>query len=80
MNSGHLYHSGCRGITYENCILCNGGLSKCIICGAAEGELLTFCPGYKLNGEAREACYNGRVVDLFYARQRRKLSKPRKDG
>lgn len=40
------------------------GLVECEICGAAEGQLLAFCPGFKLTVEAMEACYNGNVVDL----------------
>jgi len=40
------------------------GLAWCEICGAAEGELLSFCPGFKLTAEAREACFSGNVVDM----------------
>lgn len=39
-------------------------LGECTVCGAAEGELLSFCPGFLLNAEAREACFQGNVVDL----------------
>ena len=27
------------------CIICDGGLSNCIVCGLAEGALTTECPG-----------------------------------
>ena len=45
---------------------CKGheGLWECCVCGAAEGELLFWCPGYKLNADARDACFDGNVVDL----------------
>lgn len=48
----------------------DGELASCRTCGAAEGELLTWCPGYKLNREAREACYTGNVVDFGWVRDR----------
>lgn len=47
------------------------GLSSCTVCGAAEGELLKWCPGFKLTQEAKEACFRGNVVDLAYYRARR---------
>lgn len=39
-------------------------LGECTTCGAAEGELLSSCPGYRLNYETKEACYTGNVCDL----------------
>lgn len=42
-----------------------GGLGHCTICGAAEEELLTFCPGEKLSEESKQDCSNGNVIDLF---------------
>lgn len=48
----------------EGCVFCGGGLFQCTICGAAEGELLRYCPGYRLNNEAKDACYTGNVIDL----------------
>jgi hypothetical protein len=46
-------------------------LSSCTVCGAAEGQLLKWCPGVKLTEEAKEACYRGNVADLDYYRSRR---------
>jgi hypothetical protein len=40
------------------------GLVQCTTCGAAEGELLTFCPGYRLNADARDACFDGNIIDI----------------
>lgn len=49
----------------------DGGLALCTVCGAGEGELLKWCPGFKLTPEARQACYTGNVADLDYFRSRR---------
>lgn len=38
---GHRLHS----CNEENCFVCNGGLTLCIVCGGAEGSLPTDCPG-----------------------------------
>ncbi len=40
------------------------GLACCTVCGGAEGELLSSCPGFRLNSQALEACFRGDVVDL----------------
>ena len=37
------------------------GLSACVVCYAAEGELLPTCPGRRLTPSEREDCYAGRV-------------------
>lgn len=36
----------------------------CLKCGAMGSELLTWCPGEELSGEAKDACHDGNVVDL----------------
>ena len=41
-------------------------LSWCSICDCAEGELLSYCPGYPLNEETRLACYQGNVLDFTW--------------
>jgi hypothetical protein len=55
------------------CNICQGGLAVCTVCKAAEGELLTWCPGFALNAEAREACYRGNVIDFVRRSPLRKL-------
>ena len=50
------------------------GCSRCTVCDGFEGELLTWCPGHKLNHETLDACYRGNVIDLasrLTARRRR---------
>lgn len=47
----------------ENCFVCNGGLSWCITCGLAEGQLTTECPGYDVN-EFTSCCTYGDLVDF----------------
>ena len=46
-------------------------LAYCPICGGAEGSLLSFCPGFKLNQETEQACYQGNVLDLKYQTEMR---------
>lgn len=46
-------------------------LAMCTVCGAGEGELLRWCPGYRLTREALEACYTGNVVDFERYKERR---------
>jgi len=42
------------------------GVARCEVCGAAEGELLWWCPGYRLNEATLDACYRGNVVDMGF--------------
>ena len=35
----------CSSPDYDNCNICEGGLSWCKVCNLAEGELTTECPG-----------------------------------
>jgi hypothetical protein len=65
--SRHVWHKcspGCNG-----CQFCEGGLGWCTVCGAFEGQLLTTCPGYRLNEATLDACYRGNVRDLASYRQ-----------
>ena len=41
------------------CRICNGGLDACEVCGCAEGTLLTFCPGEKVDSAAQDLIYDG---------------------
>lgn len=59
------------GCDKTGCMFCDGGLSRCKVCGALEGALLSYCPGYPLSMETINACYNGNVVDLLGYRRAR---------
>lgn len=61
----HIWHR-CKK---DGCNICEGGLAYCEVCGALEGSLLSFCPGFKLNSDAINACYNGNVRDLVWFRE-----------
>ena len=45
------------------------GLAYCTCCGAGEGELLAYCPGYKLSQDTMDACFDGNVIDLTFWKQ-----------
>lgn len=51
------------------------GLPVCTICGAAEGELLFYCPGVKLAAESLDAIFAGKIVSLEYARRIREYNR-----
>ena len=55
-----------EGPTHHNLVEVEGheGLYECTVCTAVEGQLLSYCPGYELNHETKEACYQGNVSDL----------------
>jgi hypothetical protein len=64
MERGHKWYK-CKEFCAEpGCMFCEGGLGWCTVCDAFEGQLLTTCPGYKLNEDALNACYHGNVKDL----------------
>ncbi len=58
--------------SHRGCYFCEGGLTRCVVCGAVEGELLSHCPGYQLSPEAKEACFSGNVFDFTYLKRLRK--------
>lgn len=46
---------GCRTIhDGGQCMVCDGGLGLCVICGGAEASLATECPGYRIGSELQE--------------------------
>lgn len=65
----HVWFKCPPGCTRPSCNFCQGGLSLCIVCAAGEGELLSSCPGYGLNEDARTACYTGNVIDFEHFRE-----------
>ncbi len=56
LNIPHVYevHEKC---TRERCMVCDGGLSICTVCGGFEGSLLDSCPGVKLTEEQHQWNY-----------------------
>jgi hypothetical protein len=56
----HIYdkHENC---TITNCMICDGGLALCIVCGGLEGGLPTECPGERMTNEQQDAVYSGRI-------------------
>lgn len=41
-----------------DCMICDGGLGLCRVCGGAEGSLTTECPGFQISTEQSDAIYN----------------------
>jgi hypothetical protein len=48
----------------DNCVICEGVLFICEVCGCAEGELTTDCCGYKLSEEIRDRIYKKGNLDF----------------
>ena len=69
---GHVWFKCPQPCQRQFCNYCEGGLSRCTICGAVEGELLSHCPGFQLSQEAKDACYSGNVFDFTYLKRLRK--------
>jgi len=44
-----------------HCVICDGGLKVCEICGCAEGSLATECPGYRCYVTHSDLIYDGKV-------------------
>lgn len=47
-----LKHEKC---TVWNCLICEGGLSVCVVCGGAESSLTSECCGRKLSDKEQYA-------------------------
>lgn len=43
----------------DRCIVCRGGLAHCKVCGGAEGNLTTDCPGRRTTEGEREEIMAG---------------------
>jgi hypothetical protein len=56
----HLFekHINCE---MPNCPICDGGLTRCTICGGAEGSLPTECPGTSMSPEIEQLVYSGKL-------------------
>ncbi len=53
-------HKDCH---LTSCMICDGGLGLCTVCGCLEGQLATVCPGFDVGQEIGDMIYNG-VVDF----------------
>lgn len=54
----------CNCDKYENgqsCMVCDGGLAICRVCGLMEGSLTTDCPGVESWSEYSERVYKGEL-------------------
>lgn len=43
------------------CPFCEGGLFLCVVCGGAEGDMPTDCPGHRMHDAERAAVMNGHL-------------------
>lgn len=73
-SGGHVWYRCPPGCDRPGCPFCEGHLALCSTCGAAEGELLSYCPGYRLNADAQEACFGGNVFDFMKLKRMREHS------
>ena len=57
----HIYekHENCS--QPGQCMICDGGLALCTVCGCLEGSLSTHCPGYDCYRECGDAIYKGEI-------------------
>lgn len=52
--------------THENChltscMICDGGLGLCKVCGCLEGQLATECPGFDIGSEVGDLIWKGKA-------------------
>lgn len=43
------------------CPICDGGLASCTVCGGAEGDLTTDCPGVRVSADTQDKVYRGEL-------------------
>jgi hypothetical protein len=58
MKHKYLKHENCKN---HYCNICDGGLALCVICGCAEAELPSECPGGKVHSDLRDMIAQGRM-------------------
>jgi hypothetical protein len=73
--SGHQWHR----CTRERCIICEGGLGCCTVCGGAEGSLPTECPGELMPPHVQDAVYDEQI-DFSRGRWRLGCRRPTRRG
>lgn len=60
MGKQHIFvvHKDCQ---IDYCMICEGGLALCEICGGLEGGLPSECPGEPMSTETQEKVYAGEL-------------------
>jgi hypothetical protein len=58
LNHIWVVHQDCHR---QYCMVCDGGLSLCSVCGGLEGGLPTECPGENMNSEIMDRIYRGEI-------------------
>lgn len=48
-----------RDVYPGSCMICDGGLSFCVVCRGGESDLPTMCPGRKMNHKEMVHVQNG---------------------
>ncbi len=51
-------HQDCE---ITNCLICDGGLAICTVCGGAEGALTTDCAGIQLTSNQLDSIHQGQL-------------------
>lgn len=46
---------------YQPCMVCDGGLAICSVCGLMEGSITTDCPGEECWAERGDDIYTGKL-------------------
>lgn len=54
-------HENCH---LTSCMICDGGLGLCTVCGCFEGQLATECPGFDVGDEIGDLIWKG-IVDFI---------------
>ena len=56
----HTYvkHENCQN---PYCMICDGGLALCEVCGGLEGGLPSECPGERMSNETQDKVYRGEI-------------------
>ncbi len=61
----HIYESH-ENCDRNPCMVCDGGLGICVVCGAAEGELTDDCHGEPVEDRIKIADGDSRIQTLDY--------------
>lgn len=58
MKHSYETHTNCQ---QRACMVCDGGLAICTVCGCIEGSLATECPGYNCYATHGDRIYAGEI-------------------